>query len=129
MEYVLMVGSVLWALIGISVAAYFYLKRTDIPARMAKTWKGLYELSLNKYYVDEIYGAVFVNGCVALSRHFWKFWDVVIIDGAVNGLGALVRGLGTGLAKVQNGQVQGYALAIVLGAVILVAYVATYAAF
>ena len=129
MEYLLMFASVAWALTGIGAAYFFYAKRPDLPGKIAAKTKNIYELLYNKYYVDEIYDAVFVRGCVALANWFWKVWDVIVIDGAVNGLGTVVRMTAGGLAKLQTGQVQSYALAIVIGAVALVAYVATRAAF
>ena len=48
-----------------------------------------------------------------------------MIDGAVNGIGRAFRGGGGGLRKVQTGLVRNYALAIVLGAVLLVVFVTT----
>ncbi len=126
-EYILMFASVGWALIGIAFAAFCYLKRTDIPAKAAASAKGVYELLYNKYYVDEIYDAVFVKGLVALSNHFWKFWDVVVIDGAANGLAKVVRATGGGLARLQTGQAQGYALAVAIGTVALLAFFAAHA--
>ncbi len=128
-EYILMVASVLWALTGIAGAYFFYVKRPDLPGKIAAKMKNIYELLLNKYYIDEIYQAVFINGLVVLGEHLWRFWDVIVVDGAVNSLGRAVKRVGGGLAAVQTGQVQGYALAITLGAVALVAYVATYVVF
>ncbi len=125
-EYVLMAASVGYALCGITVALYLYVKRPDIPGKIAASFKGTYNLLYNKYFVDEIYGAVFVDGCVALANHFWKFWDVVVIDGLVNGMASGVRGVGAVFAKFQNGQVQAYALSIAAGAVALALLVAAF---
>ncbi len=123
-EYLLMGLSVGVGILGICIAAYYYLKRNDLPAKFAAKAQGIYQLLLNKYYVDEIYGALFVDGCVALANHFWKFWDVVVIDGAINGTARVVRATGGGLAKLQSGQVQAYAVVITMGAAALVALVA-----
>jgi NADH-quinone oxidoreductase subunit L len=128
-EYILMAASVAWALTGIAGAYFFYAKRPDLPGKIADKMKHFYELLYNKYYIDEIYQAVFIDGSVALAEHFSKFWDVVVINGAVNSVGFVVKKIGGGFAAVQAGQVQGYALAITLGAVALVAYVATYVVF
>ena len=51
------------------------------------------------------------------------------IDGAVNGIGHLFKGGGDGLSKVQTGVVRNYALGVVLGTVVLIAYIATRVAF
>ena len=46
--------------LGILLAWYLYIKRTELPAKIAKSL-GFYELVYHKYYVDEIYDALFVN--------------------------------------------------------------------
>jgi len=128
-EYVLMFLSVAYALLGILVSYLLYLVRPDIPKAVAERFKAVYELLLNKYYVDEIYQAVFIDTCLALATFFWAFWDVVVIDGLVNGTGYVVRTVGGGMRQLQTGRVQGYALTILFGAVVLVAYYALSAAF
>jgi NADH-quinone oxidoreductase subunit L len=44
----------------------------------------------NKWYLDEIYQAVFVNGTLLLAR-FWSAFDHYIVDGIVNGTASLTR--------------------------------------
>ncbi|GAB4261835.1 NADH-quinone oxidoreductase subunit L [Deferrisoma sp.] len=128
-EYALMFLSVAYALLGILVAYLCYIAKPDIPAKVAEKFRGLYELLYNKYFVDEIYQAVFVEGTLALATFCYAFFDVVVIDGIVNGVGYLVRSVGAGLRRFQTGQVQAYALSILLGAVILVGYYAVVASF
>ena len=129
LEYVLMFLSVAYALVGILAAYFLYLLKPDLPRAVAEKFRALYDLLLNKYYVDEIYQAVFVDTCLALATFLWAFWDVVVIDGLVNGTGYLVRTLGGGLRRLQTGRVQGYAVTIVFGAVVVLAYFAIAAAF
>jgi NADH-quinone oxidoreductase subunit L len=129
MEYVLMIASVAWALLGIGFAYLCYLAKPEIPQKVAAKARGFYDLLLNKYYVDEFYEVVFVQGVLRLSTWCWKAIDLAIIDGAVNGTGRVVRAAGSGLRKLQTGQVQAYALCIVFGAVLLVAYYAVSGAF
>jgi NADH-quinone oxidoreductase subunit L len=94
-EYGLMLASVLIALVGIWVAWTFYLKRTDIPNRLAKRWNWLYQLVYHKYYVDEIYDAMFVNRAKDLGLALGSF-DANVIDGlGVNGAGWLTRFIST----------------------------------
>ncbi len=128
-EYVLMFLSVAYALTGILFSYLFYLAKPEIPKAIATRFKAGYELLLNKYYVDEIYQAVFIDTCLALATFLWAFWDVVVIDGIVNGTGYVVRTVGGGLRQLQTGKVQGYALTILFGAVCVVAYCALMAAF
>ena len=57
------------------------------------------------------------------SREFlWKFVDIVMIDGAVNGVGKLVRGTAGGLRRMQSGYVRMYAGWILLGGAIVVVW-------
>jgi NADH-quinone oxidoreductase subunit L len=79
----------------------------------------------NAYYLD-VGLARFVSGPVTSAARFLNEGiDRDVIDGAVNGLGRVFRGAGGGLRKVQTGLVRNYALAIVLGAVLLVVFVST----
>jgi NADH-quinone oxidoreductase subunit L len=79
----------------------------------------------NAYYLD-VGLARFVSGPVTSAARFLNEGiDRDVLDGAVNGLGRVFRGAGGGLRKVQTGLVRNYALAIVLGAVLLVVFVST----
>ncbi|MGZ9152000.1 MAG: NADH-quinone oxidoreductase subunit L [Candidatus Binatia bacterium] len=81
-----------------------------------------YDISLNKYYVDEIYDFVFVRPFTALAKFFASIVDPWVIDGAVNGLAATVRGFSTVWRGLQTGNVQHYAAMFLVGALALLAY-------
>ena len=83
-EYLLMSISILLAFTGIGVAYYLYVKRPDIPDKIANSLGKLYDIVFNKYYIDEIYQAVFVNNVLRLSRAL-RWFDINVIDGIVNG--------------------------------------------
>ena len=74
---------------------------------------------LNKYWVDELYDAIAVRPIHALAVWFWKFWDVVIVDGLVNGVGYTLEGVSALLRLFQTGFVGTYALFFTLGVVAL----------
>jgi NADH-quinone oxidoreductase subunit L len=147
MEYVLMGASVGIALSGIALAYHFFVKKPESADAVAESMAPVHTLLLNKYYVDEVYSAVFVDGPVfgkqlgsALSA-----FDATVVDGGVNGAGWLTRGTSTismlwdswivdgavravGFATkllsfpmrmIQTGFVQNYALMIVAGVVLL----------
>jgi NADH-quinone oxidoreductase subunit L len=84
----------------------------------------MYRASLNKYYFDDLYQLVFARGGVVLSNALWWF-DVKVIDGAVNGVGWLAQRLGGGLRRIQTGRVQNYGLGIAAGLVIVLLVYAT----
>ena len=64
---------------------------------------GLYAASVNKFYIDELYQAVFVRGGVQLGKALWWF-DAKVIDGAVNGAGWLSQRIGSILRRIQTGR-------------------------
>jgi NADH-quinone oxidoreductase subunit L len=111
--------SVAAAVIGWAVAYLFYVKRPDLPAAWAARLTTLYHLSLNKWYVDEVYDRLFVRTTVDLARVLWRGVDMRIIDGMVNGIGSTVRRWGTRAQLLQSGQLQHYALLMALGLVML----------
>jgi len=83
----------------------------------------MYSILTHKYYVDEIYDAVIVWPIVQTSREFlWKFVDVSVIDGAVNGVGKVVRGSAGGLRHMQTGYVRTYAGWILFGGVLVLVW-------
>ncbi len=57
----------------------------DLPDKIAASLGGLYRRVLNKYYVDEIYAALFVKPLVeGSSAILWKGVDQGMIDATVN---------------------------------------------
>jgi len=116
-EFLMMAGSSVGiALIGITLASLMYLSRKIDPEAIAVKIKPLYELSVNKWYFDEIYDRVFVQGTRRLARQVMEV-DFRVVDGAVNLTGFFTLVSGEGLKYIENGRAQFYAL-IVFGAVL-----------
>jgi NADH-quinone oxidoreductase subunit L len=122
MELLLMGVSVAIALIGIGIAFYLYILKPEVPKRLGERLKTLYTIVFNKYYVDEIYGACFVKSTKRLGTFFWREFDDGVIDRSVNLVAGLMLWLGRVLRRIQTGRVQGYALGIILGAVIIIIF-------
>ena len=123
-EYALMGASVLVALVGLGVAYVFYIARPELPESLAEKLPGVYDLIFNKYYVDELYDLLFVRPTVALSTWLWRVVDVGVIDGLVNGTAEAV-GANSGLwRRLQTGNVQHYAVSMLLGALAILGYYA-----
>ncbi|MGQ9647684.1 MAG: NADH-quinone oxidoreductase subunit L [Thermodesulfobacteriota bacterium] len=122
LEILMMVVSVIIALIGIGIAYLFYVKNPGLPKALAEKWKGLYQVVFNKYYVDEIYQALFVDSLKHLGAGLWRGFDDFVIDGIVNGIAYLVGWVSGVLRKVQTGLVQHYAFAMIIGGVVLLGY-------
>ena len=121
-EYGLMGVSVGIAVVGIALAYIMYLKKPELPGKFVASFRGLYRTVHSKWYVDEIYDALIVNPVKRLGGFLWKGFDVVVVDGIVNGVGYLVRGFSGVFRYTQTGLVHNYALTMVLGVVLMVAY-------
>jgi len=122
MELLLMGVSVAVAIIGISIAFYLYIWKTEVPKRLGERFKTIYTIVFNKYYVDEIYEACFVNSTKKLGTFLWRRFDDGVVDRSVNLVADLMLWLGSVLRRIQTGYVQSYALGIILGAVIIIIF-------
>jgi NADH-quinone oxidoreductase subunit L len=122
MELLLMGISVAIAIIGISIAFYLYIWKTEVPQRLGERFKTIYTIVFHKYYVDEIYEALFVNGAKRLGTFLWRQFDEGVVDRGVNLVAELMGWLGDMLRRIQTGYVQSYALGIILGAVIIIIF-------
>jgi len=141
----LMGGSLVVALSGISLAYFMYYKKSISAEEVGRKYKGIYTLLYNKYYFDELYMAVIINPVYNLMEKMFRFdqvvidgavngvgkltlwwswakerFDTIVVDGAVNGVGYLSLGMGKLIRKTQTGQLQTYALVVFLGAVVLI---------
>jgi NADH-quinone oxidoreductase subunit L len=148
-------SSIVVALLGIGLGYLIYRPRelpegVDDPLRSL----GLVFTTLNaKYWVDEIYGFLFIEPFKWLANFLaytldWRFWhdwfhdiviartfktgakflanpiDLGIIDGAVNGMARVIQWCSAQLRQIQTGYVRNYALSVLLGVVVIVAYFA-----
>jgi len=122
-EMALMGVSVVAALSGIGLASFIYLKRPSVADALAERLSGPYRLLVGKYFVDEIYDAVFVQPIKRVSTLFlWRGVDAGLIDGTVNSVGFAVRGLSAVLRRLQTGSVRAYAMSLFAGVVAIVGY-------
>ena len=121
-EFLIMGGnSVGIALIGITLASLMYLRGKISPKEIANKIRPLYEFSLNKWHIDDLYHNVFVISLRRIARQIMEV-DYRVVDGAVNLTGFFTLLSGEGLKYLENGRAQFYALivfAAVLGLVIV----------
>jgi NADH-quinone oxidoreductase subunit L len=144
-----MVLSVLVAGAGIWTAyRLYYLRGEELLAKEERARKEnrLYRAMLNKWYFDEFYGATFIRGTLALRMALAWFdgkvidgivnlvgavtvvvakldglFDNWVVDGAVNGTGTLIAGLGDALRRLQTGRIQAYLIMAMAGIVLMMA--------
>jgi NADH-quinone oxidoreductase subunit L len=119
-NWVLMACSTLVGLAGIAVAWWMYVREPGIAGRLVRGIQGLYQLSLNKLYVDELYDIFLVRPLAGLAG-FFRIFDQYVIDGIVDLVGHVPRFIGALLRPIQNGLVQFYALAMMLGLTVFLA--------
>ncbi|BEV72161.1 MULTISPECIES: NADH-quinone oxidoreductase subunit L [unclassified Paludibacterium] len=114
----------LWlAAAGVLAAWIGYMKAPHLPEQIRSRVNGLYQLLVNKYYLDELYFAVFAKGARALGNAFWKIGDMLLIDGlVVNGSAALVAAFSRTIRKLQTGFIYSYAATMILGVLALMTY-------
>jgi NADH-quinone oxidoreductase subunit L len=147
-EWLLMGVSVTVALVGIALARYMYHIRPELSDSMQASLRPLHKLLLNKWYVDEIYNALFVTGLSKGGGLLLGAFDRGVVDGTVNAVGRVTRGtssasmwsdtwivdgavrFGAFMVKamscpvrlIQTGQVQSYALYVVVGVALFFGY-------
>jgi NADH-quinone oxidoreductase subunit L len=147
-EWLLIAAMVIAAGLGLWLAFRFYLKHPQRHAKVAASWPRLDNLLTNNFYVDEIYDALFVNRLRDLSVAFALFdakvidgfavrgaswlarvlsrlsmwWDKWVVDGLVDFLAKFTRSLSHPIRLFQTGVFTSYAVFLLLGLVILLAY-------
>ena len=122
LEWGLMGLSIAIAVVGIMIALTMYVKNTGAPARFTATFPALHRAVYNKWYIDELYDFLFVNPCKAFGQFLWKGFDVVVVDGIVNGVANVVMGFSGIFRYMQSGYIYNYAFSMVLGVVVILGY-------
>ncbi len=111
-------------LLGFLLAFQFYIRRPDLPGRLAAQQRPLYLFLLNKWYFDEVYDVIFVRPLKWLGGFLWRRGDGDVIDGSLNGVAmGAVPFLTRMAARAQSGYVFTYAFAMVLGIAALLTWI------
>ncbi len=113
-----------WLMVaGVAVAWFLYIKRPDLPGKIAARFSWLYTLFANKFYFDELYQFLFARGSRRLGNVLWRAGDVALIDGAlVNGSAQVVGWFSGVLRRLQSGYLYHYAFAMIIGLSALLAW-------
>lgn len=113
------------ALAGLFLAWLVYSQRR-MPFKdtdpLARYLGGLFTAVHNKWWVDELYQAVVVRPYQRLAEFLAQPVDVGLIDGIANGLGVVSRSIAEQLRRFENGYVRSYALTILVGVAVIMAY-------
>jgi len=119
-EWVSTVVSVGIALVGIFVAWALY--RDGFFYRENTNW--LYQFVFHKYYVDEFLIMVVIQPTLWIGRTASRLLEGDALDGGSQSLGKLFLGMSRGLRRLQTGYVRNYALAILIGVLLIIIYYA-----
>jgi NADH-quinone oxidoreductase subunit L len=123
-EWGVMALSTSLVFIGLATAAFLYLRKTDLPDRIAKTFKGLYNILYNKYYIDELYHYTIIKPTMWIASNILvAITDAKIIEGIVNGVPGAIGRFSQSLRKIQTGLVEHYGIFMAAGAVFIIALV------
>ena len=110
---------VIAGLLGFLLAWWFYIQSPETPKKLAESLSAPYKLLSGKYFIDELYAAVFVRPLVWISdKVLWHTVDERVIDGAVNGVAFVSRESGDRLRHANTGNIRSYATWIVLGVLV-----------
>ena len=122
-ESLLMLISVSAAILGLLLAWTLYLRRPQLPARIAASLGGLYRAVANKYYIDELYAVLFVKPVVDGSTTIlWHGVDQGVIDAAVNDSADAARHVSDTVRHMQSGNLRSYAGWVAAGGAVVIAY-------
>ena len=119
-EYMLMAIATVGALIGIGIAYKKYLKDNTVPNEDTEI-TGISKVLYNKYYVDEIYDALFVKPINMLSDFFKEYVEKTL-SSMIFGLGKITNGLAIQGGKIHNGSIGLYLFAFVIGIIAILTY-------
>ena len=110
-------------IISIPLAYYLFIKNQDILNQTKKTHYPLYKFLLNKWYVDELYDAIFVSPIKKIGTVFWKKGDVGIIDKfGPDGVSQVIKFISNKAVKFQTGFIYDYAFVMLIGLSALITY-------
>ena len=123
LEELLMLISVAAAVLGFFFAWLLYQKKPQLPQQIADGLGSLYRAVSNKYYVDEIYAALFVKPLLLGSTNIlWKGVDQGVIDAALDGSATGAREVSDSVRHMQSGNLRSYAGWIAAGAAVVIVY-------
>jgi NADH-quinone oxidoreductase subunit L len=116
--WVLSIIDAVIAVVGVAVGLWLWMSKADRPVLEPTVLK-------RSWYINEIYDTVFGRPAERLAAFSATVIDPKVIDGGVNGVATLVRKSGALIRRSQTGYVRNYVLGIVLGTVLVLAFMLT----
>ncbi|MEZ5543092.1 MAG: NADH-quinone oxidoreductase subunit L [Pseudomonadota bacterium] len=108
------------AIAGVATAWYVYMKNPQLADNIRQRFNGLYQVLVNKYYMDDMNEVVFAGGARGVGQLLWRIGDVVLIDGLlVNGSARLVGWTAGIVRRIQTGHLYTYAFSMIIGLLLM----------
>ena len=105
------------------VASKVYQSGFGVASKLREKWEWAYKISLNKWYVDEIYNLLLIRPTYTFTKHFlWRLFDLNVVDGIVNSSGTAARTAANAIRPLQNGLTQNYTLIFTIGTFLILWY-------
>ena len=109
--------------LGVLFAALIYFYRADLSKTLSEKFKSLYLISLNKWYIDELFQIIFIKPFFWFGSFFWKKGDVNFIDFyGPNGVSRLINLFSRRLSLFQSGYLYHYAFVMLGGLIIILTW-------
>jgi len=121
-EGVVMAGSSVVAILAFSTGITLF-KKYMFVTDIISAFKPVEKILSNKYYVDELYDLIIIKPIKKISEVSAMIIDKFVIDGAVNGIGSQVKKIGNGLRVLQTGDLQSYAMMMLMGLIIVLLFI------
>ena len=118
-HWIIALPSVLIALIGMGVAAILYYKQNPKPENLASRLKGIYQLTFQKFFIDEIYLFITQNIIFQFVSRPLAWFDRHVVDGSMNLVGNTTVVFSGAIKRIQSGHVQLYIWLFASGALLL----------
>lgn len=109
--------------VGIALAYYLYLFKTNIPGLISRRFSLGYRLLDHKWYFDEMYDFAFVRSAKSMGRNLWLIVDTKIVDSIPNGAAYISSRFAKFVSMLQSGFVYNYAFVMLLGLLVLLTWV------
>lgn len=110
--------------LGLGLSFHMYMRRPEIPGRLASQFPGVYQFLLNKWYFDELYDFLFVRPAFWIGNFFWKRGDEGTIDRfGPDGISSSIISGARRLGAVQTGYLYHYAFAMIIGIALFVSWI------
>ena len=115
--------SVCAAFLGFGLAWLLYYRNPQVPEKIAASLSGGYQALVHKYYVDELYGVLFVKPLIdGSTRLLWHGVDQNVIDATVNDAGEGAKHVSDEVRHMQSGNIRSYAGWVAAGAAAVIAF-------